>query len=148
MRGIDQDKVDFDSFHYFINGFGTMCVCWMDSGLVFCVSIVREVGSKIKRNRKHPRMTMNNKNYTREVWSEDGAKEIYIPLIIDDYNHWMGGVDLSDNIMACYHLNLRSRRNWISTFLKIVSILCNNLYVIHREHFGKNIVLHTKSHQK
>lgn len=54
-------------------------------------------------------------------WMDNG-----LVFLIDDYNHWMGGVDISDQRIAYYHPNLRCLRNWIPIFIQIVSIIRSN----------------------
>ena len=80
---------------------------------VYCVSTLHKVGKTIKRMRNIPRKTVNNKNHVDRVWGDQGKVQIFIPTLIDDYNYWMGGVDVSDQRIVYYQSNLRSRRNWI-----------------------------------
>ena len=86
-----------------VNEFGTLIARWMDNGLVFCVSTIHKPGQIVKRRRKRPRVTMNNRKHVKEVWGENGTAEIFIPLLIDNYNYWMGGVDVSDQRISYYH---------------------------------------------
>ena len=67
-----------------------------------------------------------------------------MPKRIENYNHWMGGEDLSDQRIAYYHPNLRSRRNWIPMFVQIMSIVRNNAYIVHREYFKNEALSHKK----
>ena len=53
--------------------------------------------------------------------------------MIDDYNHWMLGIDVSDQQISYYHPNLRCQRNWIPMFLQTVSMTRNNIYVAHTQ---------------
>jgi len=39
-------------------------------------------------------------------WVDNG-----LAFLIDDYNHWMGGVDVVDQQVSYYHPNLCCRRN-------------------------------------
>lgn len=144
VRQVKQEKSSFNDFYYAINEFGTLLGCWMDNGLVFCVSTIHHIGDIVKRTRKRPRETKNNKKHVKEVWGDDGKKDIYIPCLIDDYNHWMGGVDLSDQRIAYYHPDVRAWRNWVPMFIQILSIVRNNAYIVHREYFGKKAISHKK----
>lgn len=40
----------------------------------------------------------------------------HIPKAIDDYNHYMGGVDIADKFCSYYHIQRRESRNWIPLF--------------------------------
>ena len=47
----------------------------------------------------------------------EGQKMIWIPKIIDDYNHKTGGVDLVDQRIAYYQPNEQCHRNLIPIFI-------------------------------
>ena len=137
LKEVKPELANFNDFYHLADDNGTLCARWMDNGLVFCVSTIHKIGSIVKACRKRPRITNKNNNHVKKVWGDHPKKDIYIPKLIDDYNHWMGGVDLSDQRIAYYHPNLRSRRNWIPLFIQIMSIVRNNAYIIHREYFKK-----------
>jgi hypothetical protein len=48
---------------------------------------------KIFRMRKRPKKTASNAKITREPFRDKSTKILSIPTFIDDYNHYMGGVD-------------------------------------------------------
>jgi len=58
----------------------------------------------------------------QNVWDTKGTAEIYIPLLIDHYNHFMGGVDLADQRIAYYQQNLRCHRTWVPMFIQLLGI--------------------------
>ena len=72
----------------------------MDNGIVFCVSMIHRVGYTINRLRKKPQITKNNHAHINKVCGDKGAVPIHITKLIDDYNYWMGGVDVSDQRIA------------------------------------------------
>ena len=86
---------------------------------------------------KKPRKTPKNEKHVDLVWGNNGRQKIKIPTVIDDYNHWMGGVDLADQRISYYHPNLRSYRNWIPMFLQIISLVRNNSYLVYRANTEK-----------
>lgn len=53
--------------------------------------------------------------------------------MIDDYNHMMGGVDLTDQRISYYHPDLRCFRTWMPMCLQILSLIRNNSYCIHKD---------------
>ena len=57
------------------------------------------------------------------IWGNEGITKIFIPTVIDDYNHFMGGVDLADQRIAYYHPNMRARQDWIPIFIRLHSII-------------------------
>ena len=62
-----------------------------------CTVLTGENNQKVE---KSLRLTPNNRKHVEDVWGKDGVKEIYIPVLINDYNHWMGGVNLIDQQIA------------------------------------------------
>jgi len=82
--------------------------------------------------RNRPQKTAKNNRHVDKVWGDLGKVLIDIPTLIDDYNHWMGGVDVSDQRIAYYQPNLRCRRNWIPMFIQILNIIRSNSYIVYR----------------
>ena len=114
LKRVPVDEARFNDFYWTVDEYGTLLGRWMDNNFVFCVSTVHRIGKVIERIRRKPRMTAINKSHVEQVWGSLGKIAIYIPQLIDDYNHWMGGgVDLADQRIAYYQPDLRCRRNWI-----------------------------------
>ena len=90
---------------------------------------MHDVEDKVSRNRKRPRETPNNKKNVRLVWKEASRAEIEAPMVIDDYIHWMLGVDLADQLIAHYCMKLRCRRTWMPLFMQLINIARTNSYV-------------------
>ena len=88
---------------------------------------------------KKSRKTPKNEKHVDLVWGNNGRQKIKIPTVIDDYNHWMGDVDLADQRISYYHPNLRSYRNWIPMFLQIISLVRNNSYLVYRANTEKPV---------
>ena len=62
---------------------------------------------------------------------------IWIPKLIDDYNHKMGGVNLFDQCIAYYQPNVPYQRNWVLLFVQIMDIIHNNSYMVHKAYFNR-----------
>ena len=63
------------------------------------------MGSKdeaVIRPRKKPRLNEFSRKHIRLVWGTDHVVTVKIPQIINDYNHWMLGVDLVDQLITYY----------------------------------------------
>ena len=60
---------------------------------------------------------------------------LWIPRAIDDYNHWMCGVDLADQKISYYHPDLRCSRNWIPMFIQLLSMIRLNSYIVYLDSF-------------
>ena len=74
LKEIKQEAVNFNSFHYLWDEFGTLCARWMDNGLVFCVSTVHKVGPMVKRNRKRPRVTVKKQESCEQSMGQRSNK--------------------------------------------------------------------------
>ena len=138
LKDIKMEDTTFNSFYYCYDEHGTLLARWMDNSLVFCVSTVHRIGNVIKRIRRKPRKTTGNKRHVSKVWGELGKVAIKIPNLIDDYNHWMGGVDVADQLIAYYHPNTRCQRTWIPMFLQILSMVRCNGMIVYKDHCIKN----------
>ena len=96
IREVTMEKSNFNDFFWSVDEHGTLIARWVDNGLVFCVTILHKINNTVKRLRKRPRKTINNRRHVDKIWGDEGTKEIYIPTLIDDYSHWMSGVDVAD----------------------------------------------------
>jgi hypothetical protein len=52
--------------------------------------------------RKKPKKTASNARITREPFGNNSTKILPIPTFIDDYNHYMGGIDQSNQLRAAF----------------------------------------------
>ena len=142
LKNIEDKSACFNQFFWTVDEHGTLVARWMDNGMVLCVSTVHSVGKMVEKNRRKPRKTLKNQTHVDAVWGSEGKKKIFIPTLIDDYNHWMGGVDLCDQHISYYHPNVRARRNWIPMFIQILSIIRSNAYICYKQYFQKNAISH------
>ena len=77
---------------------------WIDNNIVKMVSNIH-MGTKdkvIMKSRKKTRINEFNRKHIRLVWGDEHVVPIKIPTLINDYNHWMLGVDLVDQLIAYY----------------------------------------------
>ena len=126
MQSIKLEKVEFNHFYWAVDSFTTLLTRWMDNGLVFFVSTVHTEGNYIEQNCGKLRKTVNNKHHVERVWGKNMQVKISIPRIVDDYNYWMSGFDVVDELIAYYYPNLPCRRNYIPLFILHLLMICNN----------------------
>ena len=144
---LHEDKSKFNNFYHTVDEYGTLLGQWMDNGLVFCVSTVHKVGSVTWCTQKKPRKTIKNSKHVDKVWGEDNKKRIHIPKLIDNYNHWMGSVDLADQRVAYYIPNLYCHCNWVPLFLQLISLVRVKAYMMYKSitnSQGKKSISHKK----
>ena len=97
-----------------------LAVLWMDNAPVTMLTTVHNIhGSKshVDTERKRPRNTSSNAAGVRQLFGEgEFVKPLSIPSCIDDYNHFMGGIDIADQYRSYYTTQLIARRNWLPIF--------------------------------
>ena len=62
--------------------------------------------------------------------------------MIDDYNHWMLGVDKSDQLIAYYRPALRVRRYWMAMMFHGLDIIRVNSYIVHKNKMQDEALTH------
>ena len=95
---------------------------WKDTK---CVSVV---------SNEHP--GHSESKVTRNVKDKDEAnqkKEVPIPAIVYCYNHFMDGVDWSDQLIKNYNILRQTRKYWKTLFLHYVDIAIVNAYILYKE---------------
>lgn len=102
---------------------------WIDNNQVTVVSNVHKGDESITRTRRRPRKNATNRNHIDQVWGASPTRSIDIPTFIDDYNHWMLGVDKADQLIAYYRPNVRCRRNWMPLLFHGLDVVRINSYI-------------------
>jgi len=77
----------------------TLCLAWQDNNIILALSNIHTVYTTKdfrKKVRRRPTKTSTNGRIVRQVFGDASTKELRIPHFIDDYNHYIGGVDLAN----------------------------------------------------
>ena len=101
-------------------------VKWQDTKEVRLCSTVHSAHSGIKctRNCRDERG-----NWTRLTFQ--------CPTPVAEYNRWMGGVDLSDQLIQYYSVSHKTMHWYRTLFFHFVDIATTNAYILHKELCGK-----------
>ncbi|KZL84279.1 hypothetical protein CI238_13510, partial [Colletotrichum incanum] len=77
---------------------------WKDNALVLFLTTVFQVTTKeqVIRARRRPAGDTAAKRAARKIIGADVRKDLPVPIPIDQYNHKMGGVDVSDQMRSYY----------------------------------------------
>ncbi|XP_028979835.1 piggyBac transposable element-derived protein 4-like [Esox lucius] len=96
-------------------------VKWKDARDVLMGSTIHQVygGETSKRKKK-----INGK------WS---VESIPVPTAISQYNKYMGGVDLSDQLITYFSAHRKTKKWYRTFFYHFVDIATTNSYIIHKE---------------
>jgi len=108
----------------------------MDNGPVTMLSTIHQINgdeNRIERIRRRPRETSTNANKVQTVFGSLSKKSLPIPIVIDDYNHFMGGVDIADQLRGYYSTQLSVRRTWMPLFFWLLDTAIINSYLIFKK---------------
>jgi hypothetical protein len=114
---------------------------WQDSNKVGFLSTVHDALEWIIRLRKLPRDSSTYFAVTKQPFiifdPPLGCKNLYewtrllpIPSMIDDYNHFMGGVDIADQLRAHFSTQLRGVKTWRPLFYWLLDTTIVNAYLL------------------
>ena len=82
----------------------------------------------IIRKRKRPSKGKTGAAKTKEAFGDEIVKDMEIPVLIDEYNHHMDGVDIFDQLKS-YHDTLRiHRKTWRPLFSYLLEIALINSF--------------------
>ncbi len=104
----------------------TLCLAWQDNNIVLALSNIHTVHTAEdfrERVRKRPAKTSTNGRIVRQVFGDIPTKELRIPRFIDDYNQYMGGVDLANQFRESYETHQITQRNWWPLFYSFIDIV-------------------------
>jgi len=113
----------------------TLCLAWQDNNIVLALSNIHTVHTTKdfrEKVRRRPAKTSTNGRIVRQVFGDTSTKELRIPCFIDDYNHYMGGVDLANQFRESYETHQITQRNWWPLFYWLIDIVCVNAYRLYQ----------------
>ena len=77
--------------------------------------------------------TLYGNSMTRVKRQVDGnTKKISCPEIIEDYNTFMGGIDMADQTMCYYSLGRKTLKWWRRVFWRLHDMAITNAFVIYK----------------
>ena len=104
---------------------------WVDNNVVTMVTTMHTPDKTVSRVREKPRVNAVNKVNLNRIWGENFTRMIEIRKVIDDYNHWMGGIDQNDQLISNYRHQLRCKWIWMPLMLHSLDELPVNAYLAH-----------------
>jgi len=106
------------------------CARWQDNAGVFMMTTIHDVNDCVVANRKRPKKKGNPA--ACEVSGTTVRKLLTIPLMINDFNYHMGGVDIADQLRSYYYTQLPSSRSWLPLFYWLLDTTIVNSYILFR----------------
>ena len=110
---------------------GVGCFLWQDNNRVLAITTAYNPQDTIMRSRKRPGITSTNASITRPIFGELSVKDLAIPTCINAYNHYMGGVDIANQLRASFTtLRPQNLRYWYPLFYWLLDIALTNSYLL------------------
>jgi hypothetical protein len=136
------NKLDWDTLSGVVVD-DVLAVLWIDNGPVTMLSTLHEINNglknRINRERRRPRINKTNSSTINKVFGNQPKKILPIPKIIDDYNHYMGGVDIADQLRSNYIIQFPVRRTWYPLFFWMLDTSIVNSYLIYKIKHEKKV---------
>src|SRR6185437_10454825 len=110
-----------------------LAILWIDNGPVTMLTTIHNIGEEwtVTCERCRPRETSSNANTVCRVFGNLSRKALEIPKIIDDYNHYMGSVDIADQLRGYYNCQLTVRRTWFPLFFWLLDTTLVNCFKLY-----------------
>jgi hypothetical protein len=87
---------------------------------------------KTFRMRKRPKKTAFNARITREPFGDLPQRILAIPTFIDDYNHYIGGIDQSNQLRASFTTHFpRNQKEFFPGAFWAIDIAVYNSYKLY-----------------
>jgi len=113
----------------------TLCLAWQDNNIVLTLSNIHTVHNTDDfrdKVRKRPAKTSTNGQIVQQIFGEESTKQLQIPRFIDDYNQYIGGVDLANQYRESYETHKATQRNWWPLFYWLIDVACINAYRLYQ----------------
>ena len=123
---------------------------WCDNNIVKMVSTIHTglEGEDVPKVRKKPRENAVNKQNIKRVWGDEWKVNVNIPTVINDYNQWMNGVDIADQLIAYYRPKLRCQRTWMPLMFHALDILRINCFIVHERLQKEHDINYRRDHKQ
>ena len=112
-----------------------LCLAWQDNNIVLALSNIHTVNRTEdfrEKVRKRPAKTSTNRRIIRHIFADKPTKNLSIPRFIDDYNQYMGGVDLANQFREAYETHQPTFRTWWPLFYWLIDVACINAYRLYQ----------------
>jgi hypothetical protein len=112
---------------------GVLCFLWQDNNTVLGITTGFDLSQRVLRMRKRPTLTSTNARIVRPIFGDEVCKLLWIPKVIDEYNHHMNSVDLANQLRATMTINRpQEHRVWHPLWHFCVDIVAVNSYICWR----------------
>jgi len=78
------------------------------------MTTIHDLNDGTVSNQRRPK---KGNHAVRQVFGTSRRKLLMTPIMINDFNNHMGGVDIGDQLRSYYYTQLSSRRSWLYTII-------------------------------
>ena len=101
---------------------------WRDNNVVLFATTVGNLSDTVSRSRRRPAATRTGASQTRKVFGQKIRIDLPIPVLIDNYNHFMNGVDRFDQLRGYYSIQRPHYKTWRPLLYLLIDITLVNSY--------------------
>ncbi|KAF2808528.1 uncharacterized protein BDZ99DRAFT_478014 [Mytilinidion resinicola] len=103
---------------------------WKDATVVLFLSTVHDGQNYVAKLRRRPATTNKGYRQTVKMFRNQPRAVLDIPEFIEEYNLWMCGVDIADQLRSYYNINRVYRKTWKPLFSFLLDIAVGNSYML------------------
>ena len=97
----------------------TLYIAWQNNNTITALSTVHTVHKDddwIEHVQKHPSKTSTNTATAQKSFDNKPIAKLKIPRLIDDYNYYISGVDIANQLRAVYETHHKLFHSWWPLF--------------------------------
>ena len=104
-------------------------LAWKDANVVlFMTTVHNGLETLVNRERRRPAATSTGARQTVKIFGSSARKILPIPLFIDQYNHYMNGVDRADQARSYYTTQRRHHQTWKPLWHFLLDTVASNCF--------------------
>ena len=96
--------------------------------MLFMTTVHNGLETLVNRERRRPAATSTGARQTAKIFGSSARKILPIPLFIDQYNHFMGGVDIADQMRSYYTTQRRHHQTWKPLWHFLLDTVASNCF--------------------
>jgi hypothetical protein len=147
-------------------GSGVLISGWQDSAVVKFATTIHTGREWTIREHKKPRDSSTSAAITKAPFEQFPTGFVYkscskagcprkeyvhrrllpIPAMVDDYNHFMNGVDIADQLRAKFTTEQQTHRTWLPLFYFCLDTTIVNAYLLSMAHWNPTVATKKKIH--
>jgi hypothetical protein len=140
---------------------GVLISAWQDSNVVRFATTIHTGKEWVIRERKKPKGTSTSATITKVLFeafpnsialqkaAKLGCKRkeyvhrrlLPIPGMVNDYNHFMNGVDIADQLQAKFTTKQRTHRSWLPLFYFCLDTAIINAYILYIAYLNPSVAI-------